>query len=66
MFVETPKVTQTWECKECHHRISDAETVAYRLINGVLYGWCSPCFSKRHQPAAKVSSKPPAPVGEAR
>jgi hypothetical protein len=33
-----------WECKECHHQITNSETVAYQLIQGVLYGWCEPCF----------------------
>jgi hypothetical protein len=36
-----------WECKQCSQRISDAETVAYHLVNRVLYGWCEACFSQR-------------------
>jgi hypothetical protein len=37
----------TWECKECHHTISPEETVAYHLVDKVLYGWCQPCFEQR-------------------
>ena len=33
-----------WECKQCHQLIPDSETVAYHLIDGVLYGWCQACF----------------------
>jgi hypothetical protein len=29
--------------------IPDNETVAYRLVNGILYGWCNRCFARRHQ-----------------
>jgi hypothetical protein len=42
-----------WECKQCHQMIPADETVAYHLINKVLYGWCEPCFSRRSElPAA--------------
>ena len=41
-----------WECKQCHHLISDFETVAYHFIAGVLYGWCEECFA-----ASRASSK---------
>lgn len=35
-----------WECKECHHSVSDDESVAFHLIEGFLYGWCRPCFAE--------------------
>lgn len=35
-----------WECKECHHEVSDEESVAFHLIEGFLYGWCRPCFNE--------------------
>jgi hypothetical protein len=38
-----------WECKHCHQPISDAETVAYHLISGILYGWCEACFRRQDQ-----------------
>jgi len=38
-----------WECKHCRRLISDAETVAYHLINRILYGWCEACFRQREQ-----------------
>lgn len=36
-----------WECKECHQIILPEETVAYHLVDKVLYGWCEPCFGQR-------------------
>jgi hypothetical protein len=36
-----------WECKQCHQQVSDSETVAYHMINGILYGWCESCFAAR-------------------
>ena len=36
-----------WECKECHRLIGDKETVAYHLVERVLYGWCESCFDQR-------------------
>ncbi|HEX8184718.1 MAG TPA: hypothetical protein VF747_08195 [Blastocatellia bacterium] len=38
---------RTWECKECHQLIAEQDTVAYHLVDRVLYGWCEPCFSQR-------------------
>jgi len=38
---------RSWECKQCHQNVSDDHTVAYHLIEGVLYGWCESCFSQR-------------------
>jgi hypothetical protein len=48
---------RTWECKQCHQRVGDQCVVAYHLIDGVLYGWCESCFSKRGEPRAA-----PAPI----
>jgi hypothetical protein len=36
-----------WECKQCHAIIDSHETVAYHLIDKILYGWCEPCFNTR-------------------
>ncbi|MEW6130726.1 MAG: hypothetical protein AB1757_27090 [Acidobacteriota bacterium] len=41
-----------WECKECHSMIDASETIAYHLINGVLYGWCPICFTTSLKQAA--------------
>lgn len=38
---------RTWECKQCHQHITEDHTVAYHLIDGILYGWCESCFSRR-------------------
>jgi hypothetical protein len=38
---------RTWECKECHLNITEDHTVAYHLVDGILYGWCESCFSQR-------------------
>lgn len=35
------------DCKQCHCQVSDEETVAYHLIDQVLYGWCQPCYARR-------------------
>jgi hypothetical protein len=37
----------SWECKDCHQLIAEQETVAYHLVDKILYGWCEPCFSQR-------------------
>ena len=50
---------QIYECKYCHQLMSSEETVAYHLVNGILYGWCQPCFTRRaelNQPAAEPVS----------
>jgi len=44
-------------CKDCHQPVSDAQTIAYRLVAGILYGWCNECFN-RHQRLLKQSSSP--------
>lgn len=36
-----------WECKQCHQNVTEEHTVAYHLIEGVLYGWCESCFDNR-------------------
>jgi hypothetical protein len=36
-----------WECKQCHLMIAESDTVAYHLVDGVLYGWCESCFGRR-------------------
>jgi len=40
---------RTWECKQCHQSVADDCTVAYHLIEGILYGWCESCFQKRNE-----------------
>ena len=47
----------TWECKECHRMIADNETVAYHLIDRILYGWCDGCFSLSMRRAKKIFSE---------
>jgi hypothetical protein len=44
-------------CKDCHQPVSDSETNAYRLIAGILYGWCNECFN-RHQRFLKFGQPP--------
>jgi hypothetical protein len=38
---------RTWECKQCHQSVGEEHTIAYHLIDGILYGWCDSCFSQR-------------------
>jgi hypothetical protein len=38
---------QTWECKQCHERVTEDHNVAYHLVDGILYGWCEECFRQR-------------------
>ncbi|HET9529251.1 MAG TPA: hypothetical protein VFQ92_02795 [Blastocatellia bacterium] len=47
---------RVWECKQCHNLIRPEETVAFHLIDRILYGWCQPCFDHRSQ-AAVVDSE---------
>jgi hypothetical protein len=42
------KETLMLVCKQCRHPVSDSTTVAYHLMNGILYGWCEDCFQRRH------------------
>jgi hypothetical protein len=48
-----------WECKECFHPVADEDSVAFHLVDGVLYGWCRSCFnsttSRRLQQTEKAS-----------
>ena len=37
----------TLECKECHNPVTQADLVAYHLVDRVLYGWCQACFKGR-------------------
>ena len=43
----TGMLKRTWECKQCHQSVGDEHTIAYHLIDGILYGWCDSCFSQR-------------------
>lgn len=44
-----------WECKECNCIVPENDSVAFHLIEGILYGWCQSCFqssaSRRQQDA---------------
>jgi hypothetical protein len=46
-----------WECKQCHQSINDDNTVAYHLIEGILYGWCETCFSQRAEPDRAIATR---------
>jgi hypothetical protein len=39
---------RVWECKQCHEPVDAEETVAYHLVDKILYGWCQPCFNHRN------------------
>ncbi|HVG21291.1 MAG TPA: hypothetical protein VNI02_19775 [Blastocatellia bacterium] len=39
--------SRQWECKQCHQMIAENDTVAYHLVDRVLYGWCESCFGQR-------------------
>ncbi|HEU4388134.1 MAG TPA: hypothetical protein VFV34_10075 [Blastocatellia bacterium] len=39
------QVEPVWECKDCHELIESDRTVAYHLVDRVLYGWCESCFA---------------------
>lgn len=41
-----------WECKQCHEMVGPEETVAYHLVDKILYGWCQSCFNHRGQAVA--------------
>jgi hypothetical protein len=47
MFVQTAGSKLILKCKDCHGLVTDSETNSYRLIAGVLYGWCDECFKDR-------------------
>ena len=45
-----------WECKQCHQLVTESETIAYHLIDGVLYGWCEGCFGERRKPVVELAA----------
>jgi hypothetical protein len=47
-----------WECKSCHQPTDEHETVAYHLLDGILYGWCPDCFSQRAPVNKNISELP--------
>ena len=49
MFIAFESRKLTLPCKDCHQPLADSDTVAYRLIAGVFYGWCDECFRSRHR-----------------
>jgi|HubBroStandDraft_6_1064221.scaffolds.fasta_scaffold75643_2 hypothetical protein len=57
---------QTFECKQCHLIVPAEETVAYHLVDRVLYGWCAVCFGRRPRPVSQdsrqLASGTPAPA----
>jgi hypothetical protein len=57
MFVQTEPFTLTLTCKDCRRPVTDSETNAYRLIKGVLYGWCDACFNNRHSQSTHSAQK---------
>ena len=44
------------QCKDCLRTVTDSDTVAYRLVSGVFFGWCEECFNHRHD-RSKLSSQ---------
>jgi hypothetical protein len=55
MFVQTAGSKLILKCKDCHRLVTDSETNSYRLIAGVLYGWCDECFKDR--PSERTASQ---------
>jgi len=47
----------SWECKQCHQNVTEEHTVAYHLIDGILYGWCESCFSQRTESNRAIASQ---------
>ena len=48
MFEQIKKTDrQLWECKECHNLVAEEQTIAYHLVDRILYGWCESCFDQR-------------------
>ena len=45
-----------WECKQCHQPVAESETMAYHLVDGILYGWCELCFRERNKPAMELAA----------
>ena len=46
---------RTWECKQCHNLVAEEHTIAYHLIDGILYGWCDSCFSQRAEASGVIA-----------
>jgi hypothetical protein len=46
MNVDSSKTIKVWECKECNRLIKEDDSVAFHLIDGILYGWCRSCFER--------------------
>lgn len=51
----TGLLKRTWECKQCHQSVAEEHTIAYHLIDGILYGWCEACFNQRPVASAVVA-----------
>jgi len=45
-----------WECKECHQLVAESDTIAYHLVDGILYGWCETCFRERPKVVVKLAA----------
>jgi late competence protein required for DNA uptake (superfamily II DNA/RNA helicase) len=45
--------SRKWECKQCHRMIEESDTVAYHLVDQILYGWCEACFQLRRTAGAE-------------
>ena len=45
-----------WECKQCHQLVAESETIAYHLIDGILYGWCENCFRERGKAVIELAA----------
>ena len=46
---------RTWECKQCHKLVAEDRTIAYHLIDGILYGWCDSCFGQRAEASGVIA-----------
>ena len=49
IFEQVANNRRMWECKQCHEMVAEDETVAYHLVDKILYGWCEPCFNERER-----------------
>lgn len=48
-----------WECKECKQIVPEDNSVAFHLVEGVLYGWCRSCFEVSSRKRAQERSEQP-------
>jgi hypothetical protein len=48
-MASTTACTLALLCKDCHQPVSESGTNKYRLVGGVLYGWCNECFDKQQR-----------------